>query len=337
MKLCFETSGEHPTIPLAELSAALWAVNGRRPSPVQDGRVVFARCKSAAASPVAVRLALCHAVSEVIAEGESVAEAVRSPDVSDISGTTIKVRARIVSGVWTESERKVAERMLGGAMSRRNAIDLRGAATEMRVILGKNASVCRLVGKIDRARFEARKGENRPFFSPVSLHPKYARVLVNLSRAKEGGRLLDPFCGTGGILIEASLCGLRALGSDLDARMVEGAATNLSHFGLRADLERCDVAHVLDAFGEVDAIATDPPYGRASSTGKEGAGPLHRRMLPAFRDVLKEGGRAAVVLPDLSALSKIPEGLEVEESHALRVHRSLVRNFVVLRKSPSRA
>ena len=43
--------------------------------------------------------------------------------------------------------------------------------------------------------------------------------------------MVDPFCGTGGIAIEAALQNIRALASDLDSRMVEGTKENLKWLG----------------------------------------------------------------------------------------------------------
>ena len=76
--------------------------------------------------------------------------------------------------------------------------------------------------EIDRTCFEERKVQHRPFFSPISLHPKLARVLVNISAIKRDETLLDPFCGTGGILIEAGLIGAKVIGSDIEEKMIEG-------------------------------------------------------------------------------------------------------------------
>ncbi|MFH0816926.1 MAG: DNA modification methylase [Methanobacteriota archaeon] len=333
MRLCFETSGEHPTLPGAEIAATVGAVAGRKPSVTSDGLAIFASCPARASAGVVSRLALCHSVSEVLGEGVTVAGAGGIAPLKDISGKSVKVRATIVSGGWTKAQQGAAERKVGAVLAKRNDIDLRDPEIEVRIVLGSMARVCRLIGKIDRKGFEARKGENRPFFSPISLHPKYARALVNLSGVRPGGRLLDPFCGTGGILIEASLAGAKPMGSDLDPGMVDGSASNMAHFGLKpARLEKCDVSGITGFFGQVGAVATDPPYGRASSTGKEKPGLLHRRMLLAIRDVLVPGGRAAIVLPDTSVLKHLPDGLRMAESHPLRVHRSLVRHFVVLRK-----
>ncbi|HTE21686.1 MAG TPA: hypothetical protein VK674_01450 [Candidatus Limnocylindria bacterium] len=63
------------------------------------------------------------------------------------------------------------------------------------------------------------------------LPPKLAQILINLAVSdadpKYGGVLLDPFCGTGVILQEASLMGFDIAGSDLDERMVGYTAGNL--------------------------------------------------------------------------------------------------------------
>jgi tRNA (guanine10-N2)-dimethyltransferase len=333
VRLCFETSGEHPTLPGAEIASTVEAVAGRRPSVSSDGMAIFASCPARAVDGVVSRLALCHSVSELLGEHATVNGASRMASLEEISGKSVKVRAVVVSGEWTKAQQMGAERAVGAVLAKRNTIDLRNPEIEVRVMLGSRVRVCRLVGRIDRKGFESRKGENRPFFSPISLHPKYARALVNLSGVKPGGRLLDPFCGTGGILIEAAIAGTKVMGSDLDQRMLDGSAENLAHFGLEPErLENCDISKITDIFGKVDAIATDPPYGRASSTGKEGPSLLHRRMLFALCDVLVPGGRAAIVLPDISVVEELPDGLRLLESHPLRVHRSLVRHFVVLRK-----
>ena len=68
----------------------------------------------------------------------------------------------------------------------------------------------------------------RPFFKPVTLDPRLARLLVCLSFSRgKPSVIVDPFCGTGGIAIEASNLGLQVLASDLDSRMVEGTRTNM--------------------------------------------------------------------------------------------------------------
>ncbi len=60
------------------------------------------------------------------------------------------------------------------------------------------------------------------------LPPKLAQILINLcGPLQSGGRVLDPFCGTGVVLQEARLMGYRGYGTDLSERIVGFAERNL--------------------------------------------------------------------------------------------------------------
>jgi tRNA (guanine10-N2)-dimethyltransferase len=137
---------------------------------------------------------------------------------------------------------------------------------------------------------------------------------------------LDPFCGTGGILLEASMIGAKVLGSDIAEGMVVGCVANLNHF--HAHFERIDVSDIGDiasVFGKVDAVATDPPYGRSASLWNEGKSSLYGRAMDAFVDTVRSGGRVGVVFP--GPLDHLRDELDLTESHIQRVHRSLSRNY----------
>ncbi len=60
------------------------------------------------------------------------------------------------------------------------------------------------------------------------LPPKLARILVNLARTPENGTLLDPFCGSGTILMEAALAtkASHIIGSDIEAKQVSDTVRN---------------------------------------------------------------------------------------------------------------
>lgn len=58
------------------------------------------------------------------------------------------------------------------------------------------------------------------------LPPKLAQIMVNLAGVKSG-TILDPFCGTGVILQEASLMGYAPYGTDLSEKMVDYTTANL--------------------------------------------------------------------------------------------------------------
>jgi tRNA (guanine10-N2)-dimethyltransferase len=154
---------------------------------------------------------------------------------------------------------------------------------------------------------------------------------VNLTRVPAGGTVLDPFCGTGAILAETHLAGLKAVGTDISERMVEGARANLGHLGASAVTRVCDVGAIDGVVGEVDGIATDPPYGRSTSTNGEPLEELYARSFRSFAEVLGRGCRLAMAVPDVSVLGSA-HSFKALESHPLWVHRSLTRNFCVLER-----
>ena len=72
-----------------------------------------------------------------------------------------------------------------------------------------------------------RRPRKKPFFHPSAMPSKMARCMVNLAHGKAEAVLLDPFCGTGTSLIEATFIGCRAVGVDAQKRMVLGTRKNL--------------------------------------------------------------------------------------------------------------
>lgn len=59
-----------------------------------------------------------------------------------------------------------------------------------------------------------------------TLPPKLARIMVNLTGRKDG-IIWDPFCGSGTILMEASILGFDVLGSDIDDKAILFTEENL--------------------------------------------------------------------------------------------------------------
>ncbi len=133
-------------------------------------------------------------------------------------------------------------------------------------ILNEKIILGEITEDINRGLFENRKNQKRPFSSPVSLDPVLARVLTNLSGIKPGDFLLDPFCGTGGILIEAGLCGVGACGVDVKEEMVKGCKENLEEYGIIShDIRQGEASESIKMFEKnFSAILTDLPYGQAS-------------------------------------------------------------------------
>lgn len=328
MRLLFELSMECEPLARAEAMAACESLGG--PARVLSGDP-GALVLETGADPAALvsRLALCHKVSEWL--GSSTARELDSL-MSDVEVPgPIRVRSTRVGEAHRDIDLNSLTRRAGTVLGRSVGVDLRSPASEVRFVVSDKVHAGRLIGSVDRRSYESRKNRHLPFQCPISLHPKYARALVNLARVPGGGSLLDPFCGTGAIVAEASLAGLRPFGTDLSGRMIEGARKNLAHVGARASLAVCDVGSIASVVGPVDGVVTDPPYGRATSTDGEPLGELYARAFAACADVLKRGSMLTLAVPDLSILEGA-DGFRTVGTHQLWVHRSLTRNFCVLER-----
>lgn len=328
VKLLLELSMECESLARAEAVSAAHALGGRPEVIGSDEGVLVLECR---ADPVALvsRLGLCHKVSEWLGS-TAVGDMDSALERVDVPGP-IRVRSTRVGESHRDVDLSSTSRRVGGLLAHGRGVDLHSPASEVRLVFSKKVHVGRLIGPVDRASFEARMNKRLPFHCPVSLHPKFARALVNLTTVPGGGTLLDPFCGTGAIIAEAHFTGLRAIGTDLSDRMVEGARANLGHLGAVADIRVCDVGAIGAAVGEVDGVATDPPYGRSTSTNGEPLGDLYARSFRSIEAVLGRGRRLAMAVADMAFLESA-QGFRLIESHPLWVHRSLTRNFCVLER-----
>jgi len=189
--------------------------------------------------------------------------------------------------------------------------------------------------KIDKKHFYNFKPHKRPFFYPGSMSPKLARCMVNLTGIKKGDTVLDPFCGTGGILIEAGILGARIVGTDIDEKMVEGTKSNLDHCGVENHEIFQEDARNIQLNYKVNAIATDPPYGISASTGGEDSQNLYSGALLRMEKLLVEKGKICMATPHYMDIQGLIEGtnFEIIEQHHIRMHKSLTRVISLLIKT----
>jgi len=197
----------------------------------------------------------------------------------------------------------------------------------------------KVVHEVDRKGLEARAPKLRPIRSPVSMHPRLCRAMVNLARVREGDIVLDPFCGTGGTLIEASDMGMRAFGIDISEKMVFASKENLRHFGLKGSVVQGDAVDLSRSFEAMklktaDALVSDLPYGRSTTlAGRKQEDLVTRFVSEAYR-ALRPGRCMVLCINDERMLLRALKltDFEIVERFERRVHRSLTRYIAVLRK-----
>lgn len=327
----FELSGESKDMPPAEIAGCLRAEADQYEIVTEGPGYLIASFDSQFFPGVAERLAMTHSCGRYLG----------AYDPDDLSGLenaelppgTFAIRAKRYKGMMKDVDSQGLIRRIGGVLSVHNDVNLKEPDTVVRLQMCDRAHVYIEEHVTETDLLEKRKVGERPFFSPISLHPKYARALINLTGVKRGGTVLDPFCGTGGIVIEAAEMGMKAMASDFDEEMVIGCRENMDFYRLALhDFDVLDIGDIGDRFHDVDAICTDPPYGRSTKTGGEEIAEIYRRAGDALPRSLKPGCRAGVVLP---FAMEFPT-MELEGMYIQRVHGSLSRHYHVFR-APERA
>ena len=274
-------------------------------------------------------LALCRRASELVGRTDASVESARtlvSASSIDREGS-VAVRARDVRSTAGVDARR-AERELGDVLVERGfVIDLEQPDHELRALFADDICLLGWLAVESVRDFGERAPTDRPFFQPGSMDPIEARAVANLAGARPGATVLDPMCGTGGILIEAGLVGARVVGSDAQRKMVRGARVNLAAHLDAFDVLRADATRLPIGDDAVDAVVFDAPYGRQSRIeGRDGAS-LVRGALAEIRRVSKR----AVVVADRSWEDAATDaGWTVEDRFERRVHRSLTRHVHVL-------
>ena len=342
MKLLCVQSQEHPELPLAELKAVMECENiDAEINSVTEGLVILeniSRDKIYEYYEILTkRLGYTHEVHELIfrTNVDDLSKDSQAISWSDYIDETFAVRVkRIHSEIDTVGyERKLGTLILDNCDNIK--VNLTKPKTLIRVVAFENdlyVAIERI--KLNKKHFEESKPHKRPFFYPGSMNPKLARCMVNLSRIKPGELLLDPFCGTGGILIEAGLIGCKVVGSDIYWKMKNGTAINLDYYGI-TDYRtfHLDVRE-LKMYEKVSSVVTDPPYGISTSTGDVDGEEIFKEFFHAIYDNMKDEAYLCMASPHYVDLKPMVDevGFVIVEQYGIKMHRSLTRIISVIRK-----
>ena len=274
-------------------------------------------------------LAYAHRAGEHVATADaSVDAAVAALEAASVAREgSVAVRARNVRNT-TDVDTQQAERDLGGVLVDAGLdVDLDDPDHELRALFSGDDCFLAWLHAESVRDFGERKPTDRPFFQPGSMDPLLARALCNLARVRPGDVVLDPMCGTGGVLIEAALLGARPVGTDAQQKMVEGARQNLAAYAGDFDVARADATRLPLRDDATDAVVFDAPYGRQSKIETHELADLVAGALAEARRVTER----CVLVADRDWRDAAHDaGWTVAERFERRVHRSLTRYVLVL-------
>jgi tRNA G10 N-methylase Trm11 len=211
----------------------------------------------------------------------------------------------------------------------------------------------KIVQKCNYKELEKRDMEKPVRREDLSISPRLAKIMINLSEVKEDGNLLDGFCGVGVILMEALNMGIKVVGIDKDKEAIEGARKNLQWTKIPTDkylLMNNDSSKVV--MGSMDVLVSEPDFGetlRKAPSQREAEHMIkqYEGLIISVLNNIKKSvlGKFVLTFPYISLgrerigcdLPRICEktGLKMEEGFPIKEFREgqiVGREIVVLKK-----
>jgi len=342
-KLFFLLSGENETLPAAELTAILEAegysyrITEKLDQLVRleaDSRSVEAvHYRSAYTMASALELFTCQVQDSAVNQAANVTDFRSVLNENESIAVRIKrVKEYSAKRDTMNLERKLGRYILQNAPASKVNLEnpdktFFGVLTSGKLVFGLK------LAEIKPKTFSERRPRKKPFFHPSAMPSKLARCMVNLTRAKAGELVLDPFCGTGSVMVEAGFVGCRVLGLDVQRRMIVGCRKNLGYFSVESEgLIMADSRKL--PLTRMDHMVTDPPYGRSATTMKSTTKRIVEGVLNSAFPLLEAEQLICIASPKTLNISQI--GVELGyrhlESHFAYVHRSLTREIAVFEK-----
>ena len=190
------------------------------------------------------------------------------------------------------------QRFAGGALLARHqcTVDLLNHDVDVRVDVIEHTCI---VG-IQLSRRALSKRISRSLRPVAALKANVAYAMLHLAGVNAETRsLLDPFCGSGTILLEAADLHphLRLFGCDYNATALVAARSNLANAGHgdRAALCCCDARRMAAVYERLfDAIVTNPPFGIRHGQRIDFDG-FYYRLLEQVSQLLRPRGRLTLL------------------------------------------
>ncbi len=339
VKLFFYFSGEHQTLPSAECKSILEAENIKYKIVKEGYRFLLVETDMRAAEAISQRAAYTYKVCKLIDVYKLPLEKIKLQSLKKLNlaeKESFSVRVHVLDDKKKYSKIEI-EKLIGLKILETSSGNLKvrlqspryefiGLVTSGELYLGL------LLSKTDRKAIDKRSGKYRPYFQPGVINPRIARAMVNLARVKSDDLFIDPFIGTGGIVLEAGVQGCRSIGLDIKKKMIYASQKNLNYYNVQCDLIIGDARHI--PLTKFDGGAADPPYGISTSSIGEDTDLLIEETLKNIQHIIKPGGYFTIAFPSTIKLERLLKDLKLDliETFDIYVHKSLTRRIAVLRR-----
>jgi len=226
-----------------------------------------------------------------------------------------------IKGTW--ALRKLSNgidiKKIAGKIKTKAKIDLKHPDTDIVVLKINNIYYITKTHWTNPKDYLHRKPHMRPYMHPSSLDPKLAKAMVNMLGIKKG-TVVDPFCGSGGILIEAGLMGFSVIGYDIEA--LSGCEKNLRYYKIKK--YRLFRRNALTLDKRHKYIVTDMPYGKNTKN-------IDKTLYKKFIQNLNVK-KAVIGLPETVNYRAIIRNTDykLKGEFSIYIHKSLKKKIIII-------
>jgi tRNA (guanine6-N2)-methyltransferase len=139
-----------------------------------------------------------------------------------------------------------------------------------------------------------------------SLKPPVAAAMIQMADLQPGQVMIDPFCGTGTILIEAALQGIVAVGGDILPQAVRSAQADVPVEAAQAVLFLWDARRLPFADSSVDGIVANLPWGKQVGLPDD-LPALYRASFAEMQRVVAPDGVIVLLTSQPDLLESVPD------------------------------
>src|SRR3990167_6856788 len=192
------------------------------------------------------------------------------------------------------------------------SVNLDKPKTTIHFIIGKKIFLTKKLWGDESGKYKKREPNKRPAFHPATLKPKMARLQIDI----------------------------QTIASDFDPKSLSGAKANVKFYKKFGNVNflKSDVKDLDKHLKQVDAIVTDPPYGRSSRVGAKSVLKLYQIFLNSSAKVLKKNGHVSFLYPHYIKVNKLinKKKWKTIAKSEIYAHGGLTRKILVLKLKSSR-
>lgn len=221
------------------------------------------------------------------------------------------LRNKAVPSRWVKAQGKLkslsSASVYHNKLLDKNGVELLVIANDKTVIIAKTIKVQNFINY-------SKRDYGRPERDSLSgmIPPKLAKMMINLAGVKSGDKILDPFCGSGTIINEALLLGLKNIYAfDISKKAIEDTNNNLkwlkkefSQDISKVKIKELDVRKISQhlSLNSIDAVCTEPYLGPQrgkieAKAVKSELDKLYSEALEELYKVLKPKAKIVMIWP----------------------------------------